>query len=78
MNASFELMVAAPVVLAMGFLLAVTLFYNQRERGRRLRGRRRRAPIYRCSGCGHVYEDPRHVPLAGCPRCGTLNEAVRR
>lgn len=42
------------------------------------RGRSRRAAIYRCEFCGHVYEDVRNLPLSTCLRCGTLNEAVRR
>lgn len=37
-----------------------------------------RARIYRCVVCNHVYVDSRDVPLARCPRCGCLNEAVRR
>jgi rRNA maturation endonuclease Nob1 len=37
-----------------------------------------RARIYRCAVCHHVYVDSRDVPLARCPRCGCLNEAVKR
>ena len=34
--------------------------------------------IYKCSSCEHVYIDARDIPLARCPRCDTLNEAVKR
>jgi hypothetical protein len=40
--------------------------------------RERSTRIYRCQVCEHVYVDDRDVPLARCPRCGCLNEAVRR
>ncbi len=77
MNVTLDQLILVPLAVALGFLLVLTLVYNQRERGRRVRGGRR-AALYRCVACGHVYEDSRRVPLAGCPRCGTLNEAVRR
>ena len=34
--------------------------------------------LYRCSSCGHVYVEARDVPMARCPKCDHLNEAVRR
>lgn len=34
--------------------------------------------IYRCTNCKKVYIDPRVVPLSKCPKCLTLNEAIRR
>lgn len=40
--------------------------------------RARRANIYRCEQCNHVYVDARVVPLSRCARCRTLNEAIRR
>ena len=43
-----------------------------------LPGRARRANIYRCEQCNHVYVDPRVVPLSRCVRCRCLNEAIRR
>lgn len=42
------------------------------------RPHRRHPLIYGCIECGHVYEDDRRVPLSACPRCGRLNEAVRK
>lgn len=42
------------------------------------RRRRRKALLYRCEMCAHVYQDTRNVPLAACPRCGSLNETVKR
>ena len=34
--------------------------------------------IYRCQSCGQVYVEGRNRPLLRCPRCGKMNEAVRR
>jgi uncharacterized C2H2 Zn-finger protein len=33
--------------------------------------------IYECAHCGHVYAIARSRPMDRCPRCGTLNDAVR-
>lgn len=33
--------------------------------------------IYECAHCGHVYAIARNRPMDRCPRCGTLNDAVR-
>jgi hypothetical protein len=33
--------------------------------------------IYECTHCGHVYAIARDRPMDRCPRCGTLNDAVR-
>ncbi len=69
---------AWPVALALVGQLLLALGYASRRRRSVRRGRLRRERLYRCTGCGHVYTDRRDVPLAGCPRCETLNEAVRR
>ncbi len=36
-----------------------------------------RTRIYRCAYCRHVYVVPHDVPLACCPRCDSMNEAVK-
>ena len=38
---------------------------------------RTRESIYECDHCGHVYAFARNRPMDRCPRCGTLNDAVR-
>ncbi len=76
MSGGAEHLLAGAVAAALAALLAVALGYEARRRRRQ--PRRGRARIYRCAACGHVYADPRRVPLAGCTRCGALNEAVRR
>lgn len=65
-------------VLALNLLLVflVSAYYSARRRSP-LKGRKT-PRIYRCGTCGHVYVDPRDIPLAECARCGTMNEAVRR
>lgn len=60
-------------------LLAIVLwwtYYAVRDSTRKVSASGSR--IYRCAVCAHVYADRRDVPLARCPRCGCLNEAVRR
>ena len=61
---------------AAAFALAVGGYYAWRDA--RERPPHRRVKLYRCRECARVYEDPRNVPLSPCPRCGGLNEAVRR
>ena len=65
-----------PLAFTLAALLAAWLYYALRQ-GRSV-PRPARSRIYRCTGCGHVYMDERDVPLARCPRCGDMNEAVRR
>lgn len=33
--------------------------------------------IYSCAECRHVYAFARTRPMDRCPRCGSLNDAVR-
>ncbi len=78
MRVPLQYVFAIPVGVSLVGLLGVALGYASRRRRAVRRAARRRERLYRCSGCAHVYTDRRDVPLAGCPRCGTLNEAVRR
>ena len=65
-----------PLVFYLFILGVCHVYYSAVRVARRARSRPNR--LYRCQVCRHVYEDARDVPLARCPRCGCLNEAVRR
>jgi hypothetical protein len=73
---SYTAFFAVWIAAAAGCALAVGIFYAWRDA--RARPPHRRVKLYRCLECERVYEDPRNVPLSPCPRCGALNEAVRR
>jgi len=73
---SFPNLIFAPFVFALVVLFVAGLYYAARFHAPRIKTSRAR--IYRCSVCRHVYVDARDVPLARCPRCGCLNEAVKR
>lgn len=77
MSGSPSSLFLAPVVASLLTLFAWWGLSTAAERRARRR-HQRRALIYRCETCGHVYEDRRNVPLSTCRRCGTLNEAVKR
>ena len=66
------------LVLFVSIPLAITgvlaLFYAMRSLHRPLRSHE---SIYECAHCGHVYAIARNRPMDRCPRCGTLNDAVR-
>ena len=74
--------VALPYLIFIPFLFTLvavflaSVYYSARRETPKIKGARAR--IYRCAVCFHVYVDSRDVPLARCPRCGCLNEAVRR
>ncbi|MFH0880285.1 MAG: hypothetical protein V2A34_11280 [Lentisphaerota bacterium] len=73
---SLPFLLLIPMVFTLVMLMAGWLYYAIRQ-GKTIR-RPTRSRIYRCLGCGHVYVDERDVPLARCPRCSGMNEAVRR
>lgn len=73
---SLSNMILLPLFFNLGILLVCYLYYTAVRMARRAQERGTR--IYRCEICSHVYVDDRDVPLARCPRCGCLNEAVRR
>lgn len=69
-------LILVPFVFTLLALFGVALYYaafRPVTARRRARGR-----IYRCASCAHVYVFERDVPLARCPRCACLNEAVKR
>ena len=65
-----------PFLFTLVVIFLCSLYYFVRGETPKVKGARAR--IYRCAVCDHVYVDSRDVPLARCPRCGCLNEAVRR
>lgn len=75
MTVTLSQLVLIPMLSYLCAVLACWLYYQFRAQPPRLMAHRNR--IYRCQVCQHVYLDARDVPLARCPRCGVLNEAVR-
>ena len=73
---SFTNLILVPLVFNLVVLFSCYVYYSATRFARGVRERRTR--IYRCQVCEHVYVDDRDVPLARCPRCGCLNDAVRR
>lgn len=69
-------LIMVPMVFHLLVVLLCWVVYLWREETRGLASPRHR--IYRCRGCEQVYFDARDVPLARCPRCGCLNESVKR
>lgn len=72
LSASVILVLFVSTPLLITALLA--LFYTLRSLHRPMRTRE---SIYVCVNCGHVYAIARNRPMDRCPRCGTLNDAVR-
>ncbi len=62
------------VVVPLVITAALALYYSMRALHRPLRSQE---SIYKCVHCGHVYVIARSRPMDHCPRCGTLNDAVR-
>lgn len=69
-SAILVVFVSIPLVVVAAF----ALFYNIRSLHKRMSSRE---SIYICVKCGHVYAIARNRPMDRCPRCGTLNDAVR-
>lgn len=75
MNVSASTLILILVLFHLVIVLLCWLYYLLRDSVPRLKLARNR--IYRCQVCEHVYLDARDVPLARCPRCGCLNEAIK-
>ncbi len=71
-----QYLILIPLVFNLAILMTCYVYYTARRVARRARQRSTR--LYRCQLCEHVYVDARDVPLARCPRCGCLNEAMKR
>ena len=67
--------IVIPMLFHLMIVLVCWLYYLVRDGAPQLTAGQNR--IYRCQVCEHVYLDARDVPLARCPRCGCLNEAVK-
>jgi len=59
------------------FMALLLLAWIYRKRGVRFE-KTKKANIFRCVSCKHVYIDTRRVPLSKCPKCNTLNQVIRR
>ena len=70
LGAIFALFVGVPLLVTG----ALALSYSLRSMHHPLRSNE---SIYECAHCGHVYAIARNRPMDRCPRCGTLNDAVR-
>ena len=75
MEVTIAHMILIPLFFALAGIFFCWLYYVMRRPARHRVGT---ANIYRCQICYHVYLDQRDVPLSRCPRCGCLNEAVKR
>ena len=73
---SISNLIFIPLLFSLLILLGCHVYYTAIRLAHGVRERRSR--IYRCQVCEHVYVDDRDLPLARCPRCGCLNDAVRR
>lgn len=62
-----------PPVFALVTILGVWLYYESRKDPSRESHQHGR--LYQCVNCGCVYDEPRQVPMARCPRCDHINEA---
>jgi hypothetical protein len=75
MDVTIPNLLLVPLVWTLASIFLGWLYYGIRSTARSLSAGSR---IYRCRVCEHVYLEERDVPLARCPRCGCLNEAIRR
>ncbi len=65
-----------PVLLSLGMVIALWLYYtNRRPEVEKHPGE---GKIYRCEHCGLVYAERRMYPVLECPRCRHPNPAIRR
>lgn len=69
-SAMLVLFVSVPLLVTGG----LALFYTLRSLHRPMRSQE---SIYECAHCGNVYAIARNRPMDRCPRCGSLNDAVR-
>lgn len=77
MEVSLPALILIPMVFHLVIVGVCWLYYVVRDNTLRVRLTPDRKRIYRCQVCEFVYLDARDVPLARCPRCGCLNEAVK-
>lgn len=75
MTVSITQLISFPLLFNILVIAVCWIYYLFRDGTHRSSPVRNR--IYRCQVCAHVYLDARDVPLARCPRCGCLNEAIK-
>lgn len=68
---SLPWLVFAYLLVFLAAIFCVWIAYEMVRRFRETRGARHRL---QCAICGMLYEDRTKMPLARCPRCGSLNE----
>lgn len=76
MIVAYSNLILIPLVFNLVAVVLCCLYYAFRDK--RLSPVYDAKRIYRCGVCEHVYIEARDVPLSRCPRCGCLNEPVRR
>ncbi len=77
MIVSWSMLVLLPLAAGLAVIFLLWGYYGVRFPGGRL-GAAGREEIYRCAVCGRVYVAPGKSKIAHCPRCGSLNEPVKR
>jgi hypothetical protein len=68
-------MILIPMLFHLVIVFLCGLYYFVKDRPEKKPAGKTRA--YYCRACGHIYGDERNVPVAPCPRCATMNEAVK-
>jgi len=71
---SLNALVFGYVVLALGGLCAVGIFYERRRKS--FEPEPTEDHIFRCTRCSYVYTDDPDVDRSRCPHCATPNEPV--
>ncbi|MBE7498928.1 MAG: hypothetical protein HS113_01180 [Verrucomicrobiales bacterium] len=70
---SMSLLLGAYVVLLLGAITLIAVFYGLRER--RFGPSRSGDRLFRCGKCGYVYTDDPDVDRSRCPQCRCMNDA---
>ncbi len=70
-----ELLLFGYVIVALGALAGVAVYFEQRRR--RFEPTPSQDHIFRCGKCGLVYTDDEDVDRSRCSQCGTMNEEIK-
>jgi uncharacterized paraquat-inducible protein A len=71
---SSSALILAYVILLLGALFALSIYYELRRR--RFKPTPREDRIFRCEKCSYVYTDDPDVDRSRCSQCGRLNKAI--
>ncbi len=77
MPVAIEQWILWPLLLNLVLLIGCWVYYVFIQRDGASQYGSSRSRIYRCERCRYVYLDTRDLPMAKCPKCGNLNEAVK-